>query len=109
MTLMATQEGAPAPSSFRMFRYADPGQINPAFDGAAFMKSWGRYVGSVHRHWQTRELVLCASDNGPHPQERAMLLVRLEQHPGNIGAVLAAVDARNAAFDARIASGAGMA
>lgn len=97
LTITVTETGDS--STFRTLRYADPG-VASSIDGEAFRVSWQRYVGSVHRHWQTGQLVLCWSTEGPHPIERENLRARLESHPGNIGAVLAAVDAKNAEWDA---------
>lgn len=95
LTVTETGEG----STFRTLRYADPGFAS-SLDGEAFRVSWQRYVGSVHRHWETGQLVLCWSTEGPHPTERENLRARLESQTGNVGAVLAAVDAKNADWDA---------
>ncbi len=81
--------------TFRWYRYSTDAEPNPAFDGAAFIKSWARFVGSAHRHYKTGELVLCWSTEGPHPQEREMLRARLEANPGNVAAVLTACDERS--------------
>jgi len=91
-----------ATGSFRSYRYQSTDEINPDFDGTAFLKSWGRFVGSKHRHWQTRELILCWSVNGPHPATREMLREQLESDPRNIASVLAAIDARDEALDRAI-------
>lgn len=87
--------------TFRWYSRPDTSEINPAFDGKAFVQSWARYVGSAHRYFKTGELILCWSTNGPHPLEREMLRERLEAHPGNVGAVLAAIDAEIAALNYR--------
>ena len=61
MAVIAIEEGGP--SSLRTFRYRNTVRHNPAFDGAAFIESWARFVGSAHRHNETRELVLFALHN----------------------------------------------
>lgn len=88
--------------TFRRCCYPSTEERNPAFDAAAFDKSWHRYVGSVHRHWQTQELVLCWCTDGPHPQERETLRARLEAHPGNIGSLLANYDAKKARWNREV-------
>ena len=95
LTVTETRVG----STFRTLRYADPGTASATFDGSAFMASWTRFVGSVHRHHETGALVLCWSTEGPHPVERENLRARLEAQPGRVGSVLRAVDRRDVRFD----------
>lgn len=92
----------PTASTLCTFRYRNTIARNSAFEGAAFVKSWARFVGSAHRHYETGELVLFWCPEGPHPQERETLRARLEADPANIGSVLDAVDQRADSFNSRI-------
>lgn len=83
------------------YRYPSNDRENPAFDGVAFRQQWFRHVGSVHRHWSTGELVLFYSTDR-HPADRERLRRQLEAHPGNVAAVLAAVDKVHAEVNAMI-------
>jgi hypothetical protein len=103
---MATPQTTRRAGTFRTFRYPSTDERNPAFDGAAFVRSWARFVGSAHRHCATGELVLCWSTEGPHPQQRETLRSRLEARPANVGSVLAAVDSRDESFRRTIEAGA---
>jgi hypothetical protein len=85
--------------SLPSYRYPPADRPNPAFDGAGFVRSWNRFVGSVHRHYQTGELVLFWSSNGPHPEERERLRQTIEADPRNIASVLCAVDQRAEAWN----------
>lgn len=93
---MIIMEGGSAMCSYR---YRNTVQTNPDFDGEAFAKRWHKFVGSVHRHHKSQELVLFWSPEGPHPQERETLRARLEAQQGNVGSVLAAIDQRDAALN----------
>jgi len=90
-------------SGLPSFRYVSTDQRNPDFDGAAFRRSWFRFVGSVHRHYLTRELVLFYSDRGPHPDKREGLRAMLESDPRNIGSVLAVCDEIKDRWDGEVA------
>ncbi len=93
-----------ATKTFRMYCYPPTSEANPAFDGAGFIRSWAGCAGSTHRHYQTRELVLCWSTEGLKPVQRETLRGRLEAHPANVGAVLAAIDARDEQHNRKVAA-----
>lgn len=77
---------------FQTYRYDASGSPNRSFRPSAFFRDWHRYVGSVHRHWHTGQLVLCWSTNGPHQAVKEALRAHLEATPGNAQSLLFFVD-----------------
>lgn len=91
-------------SGFGMLRYAETAGTNPDFDGEDFRHQWSNLVGSLHRHWQTRELVLCYSGRNPHPANILRLKALLETDPRNVGSVLAVLDERTRKWNRMVLS-----
>lgn len=95
-------EQVAASPKWEAFTFASIDEVNPNFDGAAFVKDWGRFVGSVHRHYLTRELYLSSVSTCPHPAKRDRLLAELREDPRNAGSVLAVIDERRSREEAAI-------
>jgi hypothetical protein len=83
-------------------RYPAPSRAARATRWAeGWRKRWFRFVGSVHQHHATRELVAFYSDERP-PERRIALQNELEARANGAGEVLAVCRRASRDFDRKI-------
>jgi hypothetical protein len=89
-------------AGFPSIRYDAPEREASSNDwGREWRKRWFRSAGSVHQHWQTRELVAFYS-NDRDPSVRLALQSELETRPNGVTEVLAACREVKDSFDREI-------